>query len=448
MAVLFAPWGNQQFFDESGNPATGWKIYSYVAGSSTALATYTTSAGSVSQTNPIVIDALGFATGGQVWLTSGLSYKLVLTDANGIVKKTEDNVTGVASGSSVDQWVTSGLTPTYISATSFTLAGDQTSAFHVGRRIKATVTAGTVYGTITSSAFGALTTVTLEMDSGNALDSGLTAVSYGLLSKTSDAIPRGIFPTIADVLPSVSGLTYSNNAGDATNDIDIAAGVAIDSTGVAVLRLASTLTKRLDAAWAVGTNQGGLDTGAIGNSDYYIWLIGRADTGVVDALFSLSSTAPTMPANYTRKRLIGWFKRVGGTIVPFTTYELTGGGLELMWTTPTLDINLANTLTTARRTDAAKVPLNFSVLANMTVVVSDASTNGFAWVGSPDQADVAPSLTAAPLYNAFWIVTANASSGQQMRIRTSAAGLIAARANIATVDLYAAVTNGFEWSRR
>ena len=34
---------------------------------------------------------------------------------------------------------------------------------------------------------------------------------------------------------------------------------------------------------------------------YHVWLIKRADTGVVDALFSLSATAPTMPANYTRQ---------------------------------------------------------------------------------------------------------------------------------------------------
>lgn len=107
----------------------------------------------------------------------------------------------------------------------------------------------------------------------------------------------------------LSGLTLTNNGSDATNDIDIAAGTARDSTDVANLVLASALTKQLDAGWAVGTNQGGLDTGAVGNSTYYVWLIRRPDTGVVDALFSLSSTAPTMPANYTQKALIGKFVR-------------------------------------------------------------------------------------------------------------------------------------------
>jgi len=78
-----------------------------------------------------------------------------------------------------------------------------------------------------------------------------------------------------------------------------------------MMTLASGLTKRLDANWAVGTNQGGLDTGSIANTTYYVWLIQRSDTGVVDALFSLSSTSPTMPSNYDRKRLVGSFSRVG-----------------------------------------------------------------------------------------------------------------------------------------
>jgi hypothetical protein len=134
----------------------------------------------------------------------------------------------------------------------------------------------------------------------------------------------------------ISGLTYSNSVSDATNDLDIAAGEASDSTNLRIIKLTASITKQLDAAWAVGTNAGGLDTGSIGNSDYYIWLIQRSDTGVVDVLYSLSSSAPTMPTNYDYKRLIGWFKRVGATIVAFHTYETEGGGILMNWDAPTL----------------------------------------------------------------------------------------------------------------
>lgn len=243
---------------------------------------------------------------------------------------------------------------------------------------------------------------------------------------------------------TIYGGTYANNAGDATNDLDIAATGCMDATG-AYWITAAALTKRSDAVWAVGNAAGALDTGVVGNNDYYIWAIARSDTGVTDYLFSLSSTAPTMPANYDFKRLIGWFKRVGGTIVAFHTYETEGGGIQLNWDSPTLDVNLANTLTTARRTDAIKVPLNFSVEANINVAMNDVSTLA-AIISCPDQTDLAPSGSAAPLHN-FTISVTGLSIAQLMKIRTSATGTIAARAT-GTMDFYGVSTVGFTWSRR
>ena len=210
--ALFSPWGNQQFFDDNGNPATGWKIYSYAAGSSTPLATYTTSAGSVAQSNPIILDPLGFPTVGQIWLTSGIAYKLVLTNAAGVVKKTEDNITGVTGTASVSQWQASGLTPTYVSATSFTLAGDQTSDFHLKRRLQSTTTAGTIYSTITATAYTTLTTITVVNDSG-VLDSGLSAVNLGLLTAVNPSVPASYAKSGANTdITSITG-----NAATATN---------------------------------------------------------------------------------------------------------------------------------------------------------------------------------------------------------------------------------------
>lgn len=286
---------------------------------------------------------------------------------------------------------------------------------------------------------GVTANVTLAPKSGVIVQTNAAANGYvtvGAAQPLGLGVPRGY----------ISGLTYSNNVGDATNDLDIAVGEAADGSNLRVIKLASALTKQSDAAWAVGTNAGGLDTGAVGNSDYYIWLIQRSDTGVVDVLYSLSSTAPTMPANYDFKRLIGWFKRVGATIVAFHTYEAEGGGLEMNWDVPTLDVNLANTLTTARRTDAVKVPLNFSTTANLNVVVSDAG-GAVINICCPDQTDAAPSTTVAPLSN-LSITVGGQVFNSLMVIRTSAAGLIAARATAATIDLYAVSTIGFRWARK
>ena len=180
----------------SGIPAVGYKLFFYVAGSvNTKQNTYTDSAGTVANTNPIVLNTLGQPTT-EIWFTAGQAYKVVLAPSTDTDPPTSpvwsvDNLRGINDTTvSIDQWV-SGPTPTYISATQFSLVGDQTSTFHIGRRIKATVTAGTVYGTITNSAYAALTTVTVSLDSG-ALDSGLSAVSYGLLSKTNQSVPYGL----------------------------------------------------------------------------------------------------------------------------------------------------------------------------------------------------------------------------------------------------------------
>ena len=96
-----------------------------------------------------------------------------------------------------------------------------------------------------------------------------------------------------------------SSAADAEHDVTTAALQYRDSTDTADLILSSAITKRLDASWAVGTDQGGLDTGSIANNTwYYAWVIRRPDTGVVDILWSASASSPTMPTSYTQKALI------------------------------------------------------------------------------------------------------------------------------------------------
>ena len=268
---------------------------------------------------------------------------------------------------------------------------------------------------------------------------GGTLVLSGDAAAALQAVP------LRDVAMYIQGLTYGNNVVDATNDIDIAAGVCVDATGAYVLRYAAALTKRSDATFTVGNNGGMLDTGVVGNNDYYLFAIARSDTGVTDYLCSLSSTAPTMPANYDFKRLMGWLRRSAGAILAFNTYETAGGGIEFLWAAPPLDINIANTLTTSRRTDALSVPLNFSVNAFLNVRVGDAAAAAV-YISCPDITDQAPSITAAPL-TSFRNIAGN-NQFWQGAVRTSAAGLIASRSDTATVDSYAVVTIGFQWARR
>ena len=57
-----------QLFDDSGNVLTGGKIYTYEAGTSTPLASYTSSAGNIAHPNPIILNAAGRVPTGEIWL--------------------------------------------------------------------------------------------------------------------------------------------------------------------------------------------------------------------------------------------------------------------------------------------------------------------------------------------------------------------------------------------
>ena len=76
------------------------------------------------------------------------------------------------------------ITATYISASSFSVAGDQTTDFHTGRRVKL-VGDSTWYGTILTAAYSSLTTITLTAASDN-MDNTLTGVLYGVISGKED----------------------------------------------------------------------------------------------------------------------------------------------------------------------------------------------------------------------------------------------------------------------
>ena len=91
-SVLLSPVGNgQQFFDNNGVPLSGGLIYTYQAGSSTPLTTYTTNAGTTPNSNPIILDAAG-RTANEIWLQTGYTYKFVLQTSAGVTLQTLDNL--------------------------------------------------------------------------------------------------------------------------------------------------------------------------------------------------------------------------------------------------------------------------------------------------------------------------------------------------------------------
>lgn len=93
-----------QFFDSNGNFLTGGKVYTYAAGTTTPLATYTDSSGATPNTNPVILNSRGEAN---IWFGGG-SYKLKLTTADNVEIWTVDNI--VASITSVSPAFTGSVT--------------------------------------------------------------------------------------------------------------------------------------------------------------------------------------------------------------------------------------------------------------------------------------------------------------------------------------------------
>jgi hypothetical protein len=83
-----------RYFDSNGDPLVGGKLYSYIAGTTTPLATFSDNE-ITPNTNPVILDADGYA---DVWLADGSTYKFVLKDSLDVTLWTIDNITGAGGG--------------------------------------------------------------------------------------------------------------------------------------------------------------------------------------------------------------------------------------------------------------------------------------------------------------------------------------------------------------
>lgn len=265
------------------------------------------------------------------------------------------------------------------------------------------------------------TTRVLTVQDANGTLAYTSEFAYANLAGTSGrlVLPRGY----------ISGCEISNNSGDANNDIDFAAGQCRDSTNTVNIILAAGLTKQLDNSWAAGTNQGGLDTGVVGNNTYHCFLIRKDSDGTIDALFSLSATSPTMPSGYTYFRRVGSILRVSGANVAFSQF-----GNEFLRSAPVSDYT-TTTLSTTAATPALSVPTGIKVRAKVAMLCS--TTGGvvrYVLLTSPDQADTLPTGT---LYNGIAGGTSGTYSTAEYFPRTNTSAQVRVRSSGAntTVEL-------------
>jgi hypothetical protein len=274
------PTQSTQFIPGGNTPASGAQLFVYAPGTTQKISTFTDPSASTARTNPIVLDSGGNIPGnGEVWITS--TAKFVLAPSNDADPPqspywTRDNYYGinnitaaqVQSLSAQSEWV-QGSTATFVGVTAFSVVGDQTLIYTLGRRVKATVTGGDRFGIVTSAVLATNTTaVGVTLDS-STLNGGLSSVSYGILSTPNGSIPWTI-ETSTGLLISASVSSNVFSASSFVGNSLIVSSATVSSV------VASTVT-----ASVVKAGSGASTTGPI-NIPYGSFLYSKGTFAGVD----------------------------------------------------------------------------------------------------------------------------------------------------------------------
>ncbi len=308
---------------------------------------------------------------------------------------------------------------------------------------------------------GAVGVGTTSPQTGVALDLGTNTNSLLIPTGTSGARPTGIAGMVRynTTIPSVeayyngewnplgsgavplamSGLGLSNDVVTPNTIFDIAAGGATSDDNTTFMTLPNQYSKTT-GSWVVGAGNGCLDAGSIAASTwYYVFLIERTDTNIVDVLCSASITSPTYPTNYTVKRLVGFLETDGSSHV----LSFTQTGKNYSWTIPTIDLN-AITIGTTALSETLNVPPGVNVVPYGSYTMSNTG-QAILW-SSPSSTPGSPTttnpFTAAPGFTALEIGTTGLVTTNLPVVTTNTSSQIAVQATAASTTL-SEITQGY-----
>ena len=169
-------------------------------------------------------------------------------------------------------------------------------------------------------------------------------------------------------------IILSNNITNPNTQIDFAAGNFAFSDGSSFANF-SAITKRLNANWVVGTNQGGLFTGTVqANSTYHCIAIYNPTTKISDVgfLLGIAGVAPdptsVLPSGFTKwKRIGSIMTNVSGNIRQ-AKWNIEGlGVIECIYSDVITDFNQGTNLPTTKTLQPLTLPVGISVKAIMQV---------------------------------------------------------------------------------
>jgi len=274
MTTALSPSPKQQYFDAAGVPLVGGKLYTYAAGTSTPIATYTDASGTVSNTNPVILDSRGEAN---VWLAPATAYKFVLKDSADATVWTVDNIdlginfsNVIITGGSINGATIGNITPAAGTFTDLTATGTVSFTGTTQMQIPAgptasrssTPTNGMIRYNSTTNAYEGNTSVA------GATISSLThlGTTATLTTSTAHGLTTGDYVTVSGVTPSNYNSSYA---------------VTVTST------VAFTYTMISDP---------GADASVLGSYVAHLWkgIGGGASGGGTDAVFYVNDQTVTI----------------------------------------------------------------------------------------------------------------------------------------------------------
>ncbi|TCA28423.1 hypothetical protein E0H70_21130 [Rhizobium leguminosarum bv. viciae] len=206
----------------------------------------------------------------------------------------------------------------------------------------------------------------------------------GSVEDALDAIEADITATKGLLLSGIEDLLLSNNSGNPNTHVDIGTGKA--RVGSVVVANLATLIKRLNATWAAGSGNGGLDTGAVAaNGTYFLYALRKVSDGSFDAVFSTSATIAgvnvSLLAGYTIVKCIGVVLTNASSIIrPFVMYPRD----EYTFVTPVKDA-VGVSISTTSNLFALTVPNGVKAKAKLRFEFTSSATTNAGLLSDPAQ---------------------------------------------------------------
>ncbi len=212
----------------------------------------------------------------------------------------------------------------------------------------------------------------------------------------------------------IQGLVPSN-AADADHDITFSAGQLTALDADSNWSITTALTKRGDAAFAEGNNEGGLGNGVTLPADgiVYFYAITKSAGGTADIYIDTSNTGANVPSGWVVERRI-WKTRTNSAnnFHQITAYETAGGGLYVEYKSKNpvgLDFNTSS-LSTTPQTFSVAAPPNVTVKLRTYAIGAGGSINCLIYPETVN--DEAVSYTAPPLGNSLGQSLNDAGQGE------------------------------------